>query len=66
MNQEEIEFIKGLRRRSQCTIDEASRLHQLFAKYVNPARASVLTHTCVSCVSEMMMGMADYLDKNYK
>lgn len=63
MSEEEINFIKYMCSKTRCTLDEGKRLYDLFSKYINPARASVLTPNCGSCITEMVVNAKEYIDK---
>lgn len=63
MKQDEYNFIRSLEGRSHVSHDEANRLKNIYASYVNPVRAVVLDPTCPPCVSEMYGSTIEYINK---
>ena len=56
-------FMIALRSQSHANPQQAARLKELYTKYINAQRASVLNSTCSTCVVEMMGEMCHYIDR---
>lgn len=54
-------FMVGLRSQSHASAEQAAKLRELYGKYINESRMSVLNSTCSTCVVEMMNDMCNYL-----
>jgi len=63
MLRSEYNFVVDLRRQSHCSSEQASRLHGIYAKYINSSRATVLNSTCGSCVQEMFADVCEYIQR---
>lgn len=63
MLRSEYNFMVGLRGQSFASAEQAAHLRELYGKYVNAARMSVLNSTCGTCVVEMMRDMCEYIQR---
>lgn len=61
MTEDDINFIRSLEHRNQCSNQEAERLRNLYG-ILEPVRVLVLNSTCGTCVSEMFQYMVNYIN----